>query len=89
MLTRSKTKIEETTITKRENTILLIIDIDFDEASNEWKKNKNVLKCGMYSYKKGKQNCCYINNENNENNENNKKCRKKHIIGNNYCENHY
>ena len=89
MLTRSKTKIEETTIMKRENTILLDIDINFDEAINEWKKNKNVLKCGMYSYKKGKQNCCYINNENNENNENNKKCRKKHIIGNNYCENHY
>ena len=53
MLTRSQSKLREQECMKRE----MIVNIDFDEASREWRKNKNILKNGMYSYKKGKHNC--------------------------------
>ena len=57
------------------------MEINFDEASEAWRKNKNILKNGMFSYKKEKRNCiCVINN---------KKCRKKRIIDSDYCEIHF
>lgn len=77
MLTRSQSKLREQECMKRE----MIVNIDFDEASREWRKNKNILKNGMYSYKKGKHNCCHI--------ENDKKCRKKQLIDSPYCQNHF
>jgi hypothetical protein len=77
MITRSQSKLREEEMLKRE----INVNIDFDEASREWRKNKNILKNGMYSYKKGKQNCCHI--------EKDKKCRKKQIINSLYCQNHF
>tara|TARA_B110000858_G_C17644985_1_gene399967 strand:+ start:507 stop:716 length:210 start_codon:yes stop_codon:yes gene_type:complete len=58
------------------------IDIDFDEASREWRKNKKLLKNCMFSYIKTKQNCCHVCDIG-------KKCRKKRIIDSDYCEWHY
>jgi len=58
------------------------VEINFDEASKEWRKNKNILKNGMYSYKKSKKICQHTNEEN-------KRCRKKCICGDNYCEMHF
>ena len=31
------------------------VTIDFDEASRAWRENKNILKDGMFSYKKEKR----------------------------------
>ena len=56
MITRSQSKVREEEMLKRE----INVNIDFDEASREWRKNKNILKNGMYSYKKNKNNCCHI-----------------------------
>ena len=56
--------------------------IDFDEASRAWRENKNILKNGMFSYKKEKRNCCHIDCEG-------LKCRKKRKINSDYCENHF
>lgn len=56
--------------------------IDFDEASKAWRENKNILKNGMFSYKKEKRNCCHIDCEG-------LKCRKKRKIKSDYCENHF
>jgi len=58
------------------------LTIDFDECSRAWRENKNVLKNGMFSYKKEKQNCCHVECDGT-------KCRKKRIINSNYCEKHY
>lgn len=43
MQTRSQTKMENRTPTYK-------IDIDFDDASNEWRKNKQHLGNGQYRY---------------------------------------
>ena len=59
-----------------------VVNINFDEASFAWRKNKNILKNGMYSQKKEKKVCCHIN-------ENGKKCRKKKLLNDEYCENHF
>ena len=59
------------------------VTIDFDECSKAWRKNKNILKNGMFSYKKEKRNCCHIDDDNG------KKCKKKRIINTDYCEKHY
>mgnify|MGYP003676054977 FL=1 len=59
-----------------------VVNINFDEASSAWRKNKNILKNGMYSYKKGKKVCSHIN-------ENGKKCRKRKLLNDEYCENHF
>ena len=59
-----------------------IVGIDFDESARAWRENKNILKNGMFSYMKTKQNCCHLYY-------NNKKCRKKTIIDSIYCESHY
>lgn len=77
MITRNQSKIRTMGLIKRE----INVNIDFDEASREWRKNKNILKNGMYSYKKNKNNCCHI--------ENDKKCRKKQIVDSLYCQNHF
>ena len=61
---------------------IININFDFDEASIAWRKNKNILKNGMYSYKKGKKVCSHIN-------ENGKKCRKRKLLNDEYCENHF
>lgn len=67
---------------KRENNINNFINIiDFDEAIQEWRKNKKTLKNGMFSYKKCRRNCNH--------NDNGIKCRKKQIIDSIYCENHF
>ena len=55
--------------------------IDFDEASKAWRQNKNCLKNGMFTYKKSKLNC--------QHKKDSCKCRKKCVIGENYCENHF
>ena len=59
------------------------VTIDFDECSKAWRENKNILKNGMFSYKKEKRNCCHIDDDNG------KKCKKKRIINTDYCEKHY
>ena len=83
MLTRNQTKSRQKQRVKREmNDINMDINMDFDEASSEWRKNKNTLKNGMFSYKKNKNNCCYKN-------EYGIKCRKKQIIDSSYCEIHF
>ena len=61
MQTRSKTRLERENENK-ENTSLhspilpkydkYEVNIDFDEASKEWRKNKTHLGNGMYKYKK-------------------------------------
>ena len=58
------------------------ITIDFDECSRAWRENKNVLKNGMYSYKKDKKNCCHYDDDG-------KRCRKKKLINDDYCEKHF
>ena len=61
------------------------VDIDFDESSREWRKNKHVLKNGAgFLYKKCKKNCVYVY-------ETGIKCRKKQKIGadEHYCEIHF
>lgn len=47
MVTRSQSK-----NVKRPNYVELDIDIDFDEASKAWNKNKIKLGNGCYQYKK-------------------------------------
>ena len=58
------------------------ISIDFDEASNAWRQNKNKLKNGMFSYKKSSKNCCYVC-------EDGKKCRKKQLLNDDFCQWHF
>ena len=85
MLTRNQTKSRQEQREKREMDDInmdINIHIDFDEASSEWRKNKNVLKNGMFSYKKNKKNCCHKD-------EYGIKCRKKQIIDSSYCEIHF
>jgi hypothetical protein len=48
----------------------------------EWRKNKNVLKNGMFSYKKSQKVCVHIE-------ENGKRCRKRCIKGDTLCELHF
>ena len=83
MLTRNQTKSRQEQIMKREmNDINMDINIDFDEANREWRKNKNILKNGMFSYKKTKKNCCHKDVYGIT-------CRKKQIIDSSYCETHF
>jgi hypothetical protein len=79
MLPITQTKLRQEQIMKRE---IHDINIDFDEASREWIKNKNVLKNGMFSYKKTKKNCCHYDKDGT-------KCRKKQIINSESCEYHF
>jgi hypothetical protein len=58
------------------------VTIDFDECSKAWRENKNILKNGMFTYKKEKKNCCHTDCDG-------KSCRKKRIINSSYCEKHY
>ena len=58
------------------------LTIDFDECSRAWRENKNILKNGMFSYKKEKRNCCHSDCDGN-------KCRKKRKIDSDFCEKHY
>jgi len=58
------------------------ITIDFDEAAKAWRENKNILKNGMFSYKKEKKNCCHHDCDG-------KRCKKKKIINSEYCEKHF
>jgi hypothetical protein len=46
------------------------VKIDFDECSKAWRENKNILKNGMFSYKKDKKSCCHSECDG-------KRCRKK------------
>jgi hypothetical protein len=57
MKTRSQTKAQ----TQRENTIqnLYLLNIDFDNASECWKKNKKYIGNGCYNYV-----CDYTSNSN-------------------------
>jgi hypothetical protein len=65
MITRSQTRKME-----------LIVDIDFDDASIEWKKNKKSIGQGMYMYICEKQ----ISP--------NRKCSKPACVGNPFCKIH-
>ena len=47
----------------------LVVDIDFDEASNAWRENKIKLKNGCYKYKKATN--VFRRGHNNKNNNNN------------------
>lgn len=58
------------------------LTIDFDECSKAWRENKNILKNGMFSYKKEKRNCCHSDCDGT-------KCRKKRKIDSDFCEKHY
>jgi hypothetical protein len=60
----------------------LKVEIDFDESSKEWRRNKNQLGNCMYSYKKTKKNCQHIN-------DNGKRCRKKCVVNDSFCEMHF
>ncbi len=84
VVTRSQSKIRQQLSTNIGDVDVVDIDvnIDFDEAIIEWRKNKNVLKNGMFSYKKNKKNCCHKD-------EYGIKCRKKQIIDSSYCEIHF
>lgn len=52
-----------------------MVDIDFDDASREWRKNKISLTCGEFRY------CCIEPTKKGE------KCKNK-IIQNNLCHVH-
>ena len=58
------------------------LTIDFDECSKAWRENKNILKNGMFSYKKQKRNFCHTDCDG-------KKCKKKRKIDSDFCEKHY
>jgi hypothetical protein len=58
------------------------VQINFDESSMEWRKNKNILKNGMFSYKKSQKVCLHIE-------KNGKRCRKRCVKGDNLCELHF
>ena len=81
MNTRSQTKkIQEAKTTnngekreERENIVLYMVEIDFDEASNCWKKNKKSIGNGSYKYVCKKRG------------EKNNMCIKKCLQGEEYC----
>ena len=58
------------------------VKIDFDECSKAWRENKNILKNGMFSYKKDKKSCFLLFCVG-------KRCRKKKLINSDYCEKHF
>lgn len=58
------------------------VNINFDEASSSWRQNKNILKNGMFSYKKSKKVCVHSE-------ENGKRCRKRCVNGDTFCEFHF
>ena len=84
MNTRSQTKkIQEAKTTnngekreERENIVLYMVEIDFDEASNCWKKNKKSIGNGSYKYV-----CCCETKTG-------KHCKRESIKGHNYCKIH-
>jgi hypothetical protein len=76
MLTRSQTKsLLKKTEQKYEETPLLKVEIDFDEASAAWKANKKSIGNGSYKYI-----CCA--------DKNGKKCGVACVIGELYCRSH-
>jgi hypothetical protein len=95
MITRSKTKIEKSTIDfhgnseikiektdkfektdKIEKTDKFEVNIDFDGASEAWRANKISIGNGSYKY------LCQKITKNNNN------CKRKCLLGENYCKIH-
>jgi len=73
MNTRSQTKkIKE----ERENIVLYMVEIDFDEASTAWKKNKKSIGNGSYKYI-----CCCETKSGTQ-------CKRESMKGHNCCKIH-
>ena len=83
MITRSKTKFEKSILdfhgnneVKFEKAVKFEVNIDFDGASEAWKANKISIGNGSYKY------VCQKINKNNNN------CKRKCLLGENYCKIH-
>ena len=62
--------------TKKENSALFEVNIDFDEASAAWKSNKRPTGNGCYKYV-----CCYVTKTA-------RKCNKEPIHFSDFCKTH-
>ena len=84
MNTRSQTKKLQETITtnneakreERENIVLYMVEIDFVESMNAWRKNKKSIGNGSYKYI-----CCRETKSGTT-------CKRESIKGHNYCKTH-
>jgi hypothetical protein len=61
---------------ERENIVLYMVEIDFDEASKCWMSNKTRMKNGEYKYI-----CCEKSKAGNP-------CKRKSVAGCDYCKIH-
>jgi len=77
----SQEKIEYKTEMKREkekeNIVLYVVEIDFDEASRMWKANKKSIGNGSYKYI-----CSQTTKSGNE-------CKRESLPGCDYCKQHF
>jgi hypothetical protein len=62
--------------TKKENSALFEVNIDFDEASAAWKSNKRPTGNGCYKYV-----CCHVTKTG-------RKCSKEPIHFSDFCKTH-
>jgi hypothetical protein len=62
---------------EKENIVLYIVEIDFDEASRMWKANKKSIGNGSYKYI-----CSQITKSGNE-------CKRESLPGCDYCKQHF
>jgi len=74
--TQLETTYKNETKRERENIVLYIVEIDFDEASASWKHNKKSIGNGQYKYI-----CSKITKSGN-------KCKRESIAGCEYCKQH-
>ena len=77
MNTRSQTKKnKEEKREEKENIVLYMVEIDFDEASEVWRKNKKSIGNGSYKYI-----CCCETKTG-------RQCKRESIRGYNSCKTH-
>jgi len=77
MNTRSQTKkIQDEKREEKENIVLYMVEIDFDEASNMWRKNKKSIGNGSYKYI-----CCSETKSGTQ-------CKRESMKGHNCCKIH-
>lgn len=69
-------KMQTRSLTRYAARALYTVDINFDEASEAWKTNKQSIGNGMYKYI-----CC-------QKTKNGKNCNCKCLPGSNYCKRH-
>ena len=62
---------------EKENIVLYMVEIDFDEASRLWKANKKSIGNGSYKYI-----CSQTTKSGNE-------CKRESLPGSNYCKQHF